>query len=146
MRPIEKILVATDFSETSDHALDYALDLARALKAEVVVLHAYELPVYGFPDGAVITTADMAARIAAAAEEGLKSVVTKKRSSGVALRTILRTGPPAEEVNEVAGEIGADLIVIGTHGRRGLARALLGSVAEHVIRMSSRPVLVVRTK
>ena len=59
------------------------------------------------------------------------------------VRGVLRTGNPYEETNRVAEEIGADIIVIGTHGRRGLARALLGSIAENIIRTATRPVLVV---
>jgi nucleotide-binding universal stress UspA family protein len=146
MRPIKTILVATDFSEASDHALEYAVDLARRLDAQVVILHAYELPVYGFPDGSIIATPEMATRIAHAAELGLKSVAEKWAKNGVPILKLLRVGPPAEQVNAVAEEVGADLVVLGTHGRRGLSRALLGSVTEHVIRTATRPVLAVRTK
>jgi len=143
MAPIRKILVAVDFTDTSDHALDYALDFARKLDAQVTALHIYELPIYGFPDGALLTTADMASRISSSAQTGLDAVIKARAGRGVMLEGMLRQGTPWEEINSVANEIDADLIVIGTHGRRGLSRVLLGSVAESVIRTATRPVLTI---
>jgi nucleotide-binding universal stress UspA family protein len=143
--PLPKtILVPVDFSDTSERALDYAVDLAKQLGAKVVVMHAYELPVYGFPDGAFVATVEMATRIMNGAQAGLQAEVDKRKSSGVEIKTVLRQGIPVDEVHSVADEVKADLIVVGTHGRRGLARALLGSVAENVIRTSMRPVLAIR--
>ena len=144
MKRIQRIVVATDFSEIADQALDHAIDLAEQLGASVTLVHAYELPMYGFPDGALITSADMAGRIMAIAQEGLTASVERFRARGVPLRPVLRTGVPWEEINAVAADESADLIVVGTHGRRGLSRALLGSVAERLIRTATRPVLVVR--
>ena len=106
-------------------------------------MHAYEIPVVGFPDGALIPTADVAARITEAATKGLDSLVEARRGRGVPIEGVLCQGVPWEEINSTAERLDADLIVIGTHGRRGLARALLGSVAENVIRTSSRPVLTI---
>ena len=143
--PLPKtILVPVDFSDTSERALDYAVDLAKQLGAAVVVMHAYELPVYGFPDGAFVATVEMATRIMNGAQAGLQAELDKHKGSGVEMRTVLRQGTPVDEVHSVADEVKADLIVVGTHGRRGLARALLGSVAENVIRTSARPVLAIR--
>jgi len=143
--PLPKtILVPVDFSDTSERALDYAVDLAKQLGAKVVVMHAYELPVYGFPDGAFVATVEMATRIMNGAQAGLQAEVDKRKGSGVEIKTVLRQGIPVDEVHSVADEVNADLIVVGTHGRRGLARALLGSVAENVIRTSMRPVLAIR--
>jgi nucleotide-binding universal stress UspA family protein len=138
----KKFLVATDFSETSDKALDYAVALAKELDGSVTLLHAYEIPVMGFPDGALIAGPDVAARILNGAQAGLEAQAAKRRGAGVPIAIVLKDDPPWEAVNEVAEEINADLIVIGTHGRRGLARALLGSVAENIIRRAVRPVLV----
>lgn len=137
------ILVATDFSETSDRALDYAIELAKLLGGGVTVLHAYELPVYGFPDGALVATVDMATRLMNAAQAALSQTCEARANKGVKLTPILRQGVPWEEVHAVAEEINADLIVIGTHGRKGLARALIGSVAEKLIRTATRPVLTI---
>jgi nucleotide-binding universal stress UspA family protein len=108
------------------------------------VIHAYEIPVIGFPDGALIATSDMAARIANAARAALDTAVEQREGRGVPIVGVLRQGAAWEEINAVADEISADLVVIGTHGRRGLARALLGSVAENVVRTSTRPVTTIR--
>jgi nucleotide-binding universal stress UspA family protein len=86
----------------------------------------------------------MATRIMNGAQAGLQAEVDKRKGSGVEIKTVLRQGIPVDEVHSVADEVNADLIVVGTHGRRGLARALLGSVAENVIRTSMRPVLAIR--
>lgn len=138
------ILVPTDFSEAADCALDYALELAKGLNAKVTVMHAYELPVFGFPDGALIATTDFATKILEGAQLALKSLADKRSAKGEAVATLLRNGEARSTIEATAKEIGAGLIVMGTHGRRGLARALLGSVAEGVVRTASTPVLTVR--
>jgi nucleotide-binding universal stress UspA family protein len=140
----KRILVPVDFTSTSERALDYAVDLARQLGASVTVLHAYEIPVLGFPDGALVATADVASRLSLSAQSALDGVLEARSDRGVTLLKELRQDVPWEAINAVAEEINADLIIIGTHGRRGLARALLGSVAENVIRTSTRPVLTIR--
>lgn len=143
MRPPKRILVATDFSDTANAAFDYAVDLAKQLGASVTALHAYELPVYGFPNGALVASVEMTTRIMTAAQEALASACTARASRGIEITPIVRQGITWEEVHRVAEEIDADLIVIGTHGRRGLSRALLGSVAEKIIRTATRPVLTI---
>ncbi len=137
------LLVPVDFSDTSEVALDYAFGLAHSLGARLVVMHAYELPIYGFPDGALVASADVAARVMQGAQVGLEGITARYRDRDVRLDTVLRHGVPWEEATAVAEEVGADLIVIGTHGRRGVARALLGSVAEKILRTSTLPVLTV---
>ena len=144
MFPVKRIVVATDFSETSDRAVDAAVELAATTGASVTVVHAYEIPVYGFPDGSLVASADFATRITTAAQEALAATLEMRKSKGVELEPELRQGVPWQEVNDVADKRNADLIVIGTHGRSGLAHALLGSVAERVIRSATRPVLVIR--
>lgn len=144
MATFRRILVPTDFSESSDRAIDWAIDLAARLGASVTVMHAYEIPIVGFPDGALIATAAVASRIADAAREGLDRTVAQHEARGVPVDSLLREGVAFEEINHVADEVDADIIVIGTHSRRGLARALLGSVAENVIRTSHRPVLTIQ--
>ena len=143
MPTFKRILVPVDFDEPSERALAYAVALAKPLGAEITVLHAYELPYYGFPDGALIATAEMAGRILVGAQSGVAEMMDKHENAGVAIKSLVREGPAAEEIENVAKEIEADIIVMGTHGRRGLRRALLGSVTETVIRTSSRPVLTV---
>jgi nucleotide-binding universal stress UspA family protein len=138
----KRILVAVDFTPTADRALDYAIDLAKPLGASVVVVHAYEIPVIGFPDATMIATADVAARLSRASQAALEAMVAKRSACGVPLEPELRCGVVWEEIHAVAQAHEVDLIVVGTHGRRGLSRALLGSVAENIIRTSTRPVLV----
>ena len=144
MIPPKTILVPTDFSETAQKALDYAVELAEKLGAKLQVIHAFELPLVGFPDGTLTITAEMATRITVAAQKALDEVVAKYKGRPVELMTSLVQGDPRELVLEAARKLGADLIVMGTHGRRGIARALIGSVAESVVRTSSIPVLTLR--
>jgi nucleotide-binding universal stress UspA family protein len=143
MLQLRQIVVPVDFTETSDRALSYAVELARKFEASITVMHAYQIPVYGFPDGAYITSADLAAQISNAAQSRLNAIVESQKLSSVPMVNVLRDGVAWEEINAVAQEVKADLIIIGTHGRRGLARALLGSVAENVIRTAKIPVLVI---
>jgi nucleotide-binding universal stress UspA family protein len=144
MNAISKILVPIDFSDTSLQALDGAIDLAAQLEASVVVMHAYEIPIVNlWPDGAILASAAEAARIASNAEIALRGALESRSKWGVKLESILREGSPPEEIDAIAEEIGADLIVIGTHGRRGILRALLGSVAEKVVRTARKPVLTI---
>lgn len=141
--PIERILVPHDFSETADVALAMALDLAEKMRARVTILHAYEVPTYVFPES-VVATADLIGQIRGAADEALASLVERSRRPGVQVDTALRQGVAWSEIDRAAQELGADLVVMGTHGRRGLSRALIGSVAERVVRTAPCPVLTVR--
>ena len=144
MLQLRQIVVPVDFTDTSDRALSYAVELARKFDSTITVVHAYQIPVYGFPaDGSYITTADVAAQISTAAQGRLDAIIESQKLSNIPMTGILRDGVAWEEINAVAQEVNADLIIIGTHGRRGLARALLGSVAENVIRTAKIPVLVI---
>lgn len=148
-KPLPKIiLVPTDFSHCADHALAYAFRMATALSAELCLLHVTELtagiePTMTLrPDGAdTDLTVEEFARSTAAARmaDQIKRVI-----GGAKARTETRLGPPALTIAETAEELGADLVVIGTHGRTGLSHFLLGSVAERVVRISHVPVLTVR--
>jgi nucleotide-binding universal stress UspA family protein len=139
---MKTILVAVDFSDSSEAALAYAVELAKPLGARLVVMHSYELPVYGFPDGALVASVEVATRIMEGAQTGLEGMVERYKGEAQ-LDTMVRQGVPWEEVRAVAEEVDAEMVVIGTHGRKGIARALLGSVAEKILRTSTRPVLAV---
>jgi nucleotide-binding universal stress UspA family protein len=143
MLSIQRILVPTDFSDTAERALDYAIELAEKMDATVTVMHSYEIPVIGFPDGALVATANVASRMADVSRAALEATAKKHRGHGVTVEAVLRDGVVHEEIRTVADQIDADLIVIGTHGRRGLARAFHSGVAEHVIRITQRPVLAI---
>lgn len=140
--PPKRIVVATDFSDTAGHALEYGVALARAIGAEIVLVHAYEAPTYAFPDGAMMA-GDLLQRLQAASQEALDAAVRAQASSGVPVRGKLRMGTPWREIVAMADDERADMIAIGTHGRRGVAHLLLGSVAERVVRASTVPVLTV---
>ncbi len=140
--PPKRILVATDFSETAKEALEYALAMAKPLGAEIVLMHAWEIPVYAFPDGAMIP-GGLFDGLEAASDEALQTQLKLYEKSGVKMRGALRMGPAWREVGVVAEQEKADLIVMGTHGRRGVVRMVLGSVAERVVRSAPCPVLTV---
>lgn len=140
---IRHVLVAHDFSETSQAALDYALGLAQKLGARVTVVHAYEIPSHGAPEVLVLAT-DWTEQFEVVAREALDKVIASVRKRGLDAAPVLRKGAAWREINAAAAEIKVDLIVIGSEGRTGLGRALLGSVAEKVVRTAPCPVLVVR--
>jgi nucleotide-binding universal stress UspA family protein len=137
------ILVPTDFSVAAETALDHALALAARLGGKVYVMHAYQLPVVGFPDGVLVPTAEIASRIVTWAQSELAACVAKRKESSVEIIPMLKQADPRDAVVSAAEEISADLVIMGTHGRRGIARALIGSVAETVVRTSPVPVMTV---
>jgi nucleotide-binding universal stress UspA family protein len=139
----KQLLVPTDFGPSSDRAVAYAADLAKAFGAEIVIMHAWEIPMLGFPDGAFIATAELATRVLEAAQQGLNDAMKLLEGKGVKARGLLKQGPTWQMIVETAKEVDAGMIVIGTHGRHGLPRALLGSVAEKVVRTAHTPVLTV---
>jgi nucleotide-binding universal stress UspA family protein len=140
-----KILVATDFSDCAVAAEGRALEFARALGAEVLFVHvAVETPRYGegpFSTPAVPNMFEAQQRWAA---DTLTERVAAAETQGVSARSLVKVGLPFAEIVKTAEEERADTIVIGTHGRSGLSRLLLGSVAERVVRTAPCPVLTVR--
>jgi len=142
MPSIQRILVPHDFSETAERALTFALDLAEKLGAGVTVMHAYEIPSFGYPGGPGMSV-EMAGQIERAARAALEGVASRARRPGVEVGSTLRQGVPWSEIVAVVQETKADLVVMGTHGRRGFARMLLGSVAEKVVRTAPCPVVTV---
>lgn len=144
MNAIRHILVALDFNPISEHALDYAVDLAEKLGARLTVLHVYSLAVLMALDGEYLPTADSASNKAEEAQKHLDAALARLASRKIAVHGVLRVGEAGEEICAQAKELAADLVVVGTHGRGALGRALLGSVAESVLRGSVVPVLTIR--
>jgi nucleotide-binding universal stress UspA family protein len=138
------VLVPTDFSETADRALDYATALAAKLGAKVHVLNAIGIPALGVPELGVALTSTMIESLVRDNQAALDKLVEKRRGQATFGETILRTGDARDVILQTAEQIGADLIVMGTHGRRGISRALLGSVAEAIVRRAPCAVLTVR--
>jgi nucleotide-binding universal stress UspA family protein len=142
--PFKSILVASDCGHPASSALDWTVGFAHALGARILVVHVYGLPLVGLPDATLMVNAETAARLSNEAQAALDAEVARVQGRGVVIAGILREGDPRDEVPALAASEGVDLIVVGSHGRRGVARALLGSVAEDLVRRSSIPVLVVR--
>jgi len=139
-----RILVPVDFGEPSGVALDYATELAAKLDAEVVVLHVYEIPMLSVPDAPWVISSDVISSIEAASKVALERIIVHHKRPSVRMVPLLRAGDARTQIEAATKESGADLVVMGTHGRRGFSRMLLGSVAEFVTRTSSVPVLTVR--
>lgn len=139
---IQHILVAHDFGDTAEPALVYATSIAEKFGARITILHAYERPAYGYPES-LIEDFDFETQIERAAQKALDGVAERAKRAGVEITVLLRRGKPWMEIIAAAETIKADLIVMGTHARRGVARALLGSVAEKVVRSAPCPVLTV---
>jgi nucleotide-binding universal stress UspA family protein len=146
MAAIRRILYATDFSPASGPAFMRALDLARANRAQLTALHVMAPPILYTPDGyALPETYDrLLADTRAAARKQLDRLVTRAKAAKVRARGLLLEGVAHDRIVRTARSSHADLVVIGTHGRTGLARLFLGSVASRVIATATCPVLSVR--
>ncbi len=148
---VARILVPVDFSEGSRTALEAALFIARGFGARVDLLHVWEPPAYIPIDTALATVGTGPPRTLAAiarAEAGreMAELVAGLQQRGeLATRSRIEAGNPADVIVTLVAEAPYDLIVMGTHGRRGFRRLLMGSVAEQVLRRASCPVLTLRT-
>ncbi|MDQ3034313.1 MAG: universal stress protein [Myxococcota bacterium] len=143
MPAIHRIVCPVDFSDTSERAARYAVALARQLGAGLHFVHAWQMPVYAFPDGAVILGPDVVAQITDELQRSLDALIERHREPEMAIEGHLAQGLADREIVRMAGELNAELIVMGTHGRTGLPHLFLGSVAERVVRTSSVPVLTI---
>ena len=139
------ILVPTDFSASSQRALDTAVKLAVTFGAKLTLTHSCEVPGYAYV-GMMAPPIDYLTPLREAGGALLLEAAASVREQVPGVTALLRSGPPWQQTLEVAREIGADLIVMGTHGRSGLAHAFLGSMAEKVVRMSPIPVLTLRAE
>ena len=137
------ILVPTDFSTGAQAALDYALTLAKRLDARVCIVHAYLMPVTGWEGGWAYPT-DIITQLEAASRTKLASTLSKAREILPTTTATFYNGDPRDGVLKLAVDVQADLIVMATHGRRGIPRAIMGSVTEHVVRRAPCAVLAVR--
>ena len=138
----KRILVATDFSESAQCAVNLALEMSQKFEAGLILVHCWEAPSYSY-GGGLYASVDVITPIEHAASRCLEHALAELNTRAPAATSMLRAGAAWEEILLTAAEVHADLIVVGTHGRRGLSRALLGSVAERVVRMAQLPVLTV---
>jgi len=140
MTPLHTILHPTDFSERSEAALHLACALARDYGARLVLLHVATQPPFIYGEGMVPLDADEFLGYAKEQLDDLELPIDDLR-----VERRLETGDAATEVLHVAKQTKADLIVIGTHGRTGMSRLLMGSTAEQIVRRASCPVLTLKT-
>ena len=145
MEPFKRILCPTDFSGYAAVALREAAALAKDAGAELTLLHAYQNPAYVMPmSGYVAPTAGLITKLRKEIGDELEVLADDVRKQGLTVQTQVVEGSPHKCIIDHAAEWHADLIVMGTHGRTGLAHALTGSVAEKVVRTAQCPVLVTR--
>jgi nucleotide-binding universal stress UspA family protein len=140
---ISHILMPTDFSWASQAALEMAVDLARRFGARLTLFHAHQVPSYVFPDGVMPVQSQMLMELERTVVAELTRLAAPIAAQGLKVETRHTLGAPAAEICRAAEELGADLVVMGTHGRSGLGHFLLGSVAEKVLRRAHCPVLTI---
>jgi nucleotide-binding universal stress UspA family protein len=149
MSRIRRVLHASDFSPASRVAFARAVDMAKDNRAELLLVHVLTpvMPIMA-GDGYVSpkTYEDIEASTKAAGQKGLAALVAKARKAGARVKAVMTDGLPHEQILRLARAKHADVVVLGTHGRTGLARFFLGSVANRVVAMSLVPVLTVRGK
>jgi nucleotide-binding universal stress UspA family protein len=144
MQPFRKILVAVDFSPTSEQAVAVAGDLARRYGASVTLVTVYEPIAYALPDGGVLFARPEIDVLFEELEKQLEGLRPQSVAADVGVELRVLQGVAASEICAAAEAGGFDLIVMGTHGRTGVSRFLLGSVAERVVRTAPCAVLTVR--
>jgi len=136
----KKILCPVDFDDNSIAALDYACDLALESDATLYVMNVVFLPLAtpGFPlEPRPVVSEEPSKR-------ALENLAHERLQGKVRYELLTRIGNPAELINQTAEELDVDVIVMATHGRTGVGRFFLGSVAEHLVRGAKRPVLTIR--
>ncbi|HEV2495710.1 MAG TPA: universal stress protein [Terriglobia bacterium] len=144
MLKIERILCPTDFSEFSEKATDYALSLARHYEATLVLQHIVEPLTWGYAGYAMPDSVyQLYGELREHSETQLRELV-KARGADLHTQVVVHVGTPIDSILSLAERQAIDLIVMGTHGRRGLDRLTMGSVTERVLRKAHCPVLAVR--
>lgn len=145
MIKIKRVLVPTDFSDSARHALGYGVSFAREFGAELLLVHVVENLTLGYAsDLFPVPMAEVFEEISGYAKAELGKLAAEARGKGVSVREIVAQGKPSAEIVRIAGEEQTDIIVLGTHGKGMLDKALFGSTTERVIRKAPCPVLSCR--
>jgi universal stress protein A len=140
-----KILVPHDFSDHSTRSVEVAAELAGRYKASLTLIYVHQPTLYAAPDTFLLYPTEDSPTLMAAFSKHLDDAKVKAVAGGAGtVETKVLTGMPVNEIAKFAADGGYDLIVMGTHGRSGVAHALIGSVAERVVRKAHCPVLTVR--
>jgi nucleotide-binding universal stress UspA family protein len=145
---LRRILVPTDFSETSAAAVKYAVALADAFGAELHLLHVMERPIelQMAAEIALVSGPEIEAEVRTRAETALHEVLTRDEREKYRAVDAIEAGSPFAAIVQYARTANVDLIVMGTHGRGAVAHLLIGSVAENVVRKAPCPVLTIPTR
>jgi len=138
------LLCPIDFSEGAQPAVDQAARMAKLLGAQVELFHAFEVPMLSLPDGGWMVGPDVIEALTNRCLDLLEKQAEALRAQGVHVNTRLEQGPAAQTITSRASVLKAVMIVIGTHGYTGIKHALMGSVAERIVRTADVPVLTVR--
>jgi universal stress protein A len=145
MKAYEKILVPVDFTAHSAEAIRRAVDLVQHYSASLTLLYVYEPLDYAMPEGYAVYTPEQVGRLLDEFKERLHQLAREVEAMGVSrVESQVLNGAAALEIVAAAKQQNFDLIVMGTHGRRGLSHLLMGSVAERVLRTAHCPVLTVK--
>jgi nucleotide-binding universal stress UspA family protein len=139
---IRKIIVPSDFTVFSDHALEYAVVIAKRFRASLLIMHVIEPFTYSVTD--MMQVVDHYVPLKTIAQPMLENLQNRASKVGVKSSNFVTKGTPYLEIIKKARKEGADLIVMGTHGRTGAKHLLMGSVAERVVRMAPCPVLTLK--
>lgn len=140
----KKILVPVDFSGSSRKACEVGVELAEMFRVPLTLIHVIPVTSVSYSNVPYVPSPEYTHFIEESARTALRDEAARLQGKGLAIETQLHVGVTWEEIIEAAKRLDAGLIVIGTHGRRGLPRAILGSVAEKVVRLSPVPVMTVR--
>jgi nucleotide-binding universal stress UspA family protein len=138
-----RIMVPLDGSETSDRALDVAVDLAHALGAELILCNVVDLSKVALISGGQAQLVEESSEEVQAEGQRILDDSLQRVANRVPAATRIVVGTPVDDIERLAGELAPAFIVMGTHGRTGFRRAILGSVAEGVARRAPAPVLIV---
>ncbi|QDU64719.1 Putative universal stress protein [Planctomycetes bacterium Pan216] len=143
---LKRICCPIDFSDAATHSLRYGLTLAQQFGAQLHLLHVVQdiMPTVAEPGMAILPSDELIRNLEAGAKEGLEKAIPEDWEHSVDLLHVVRQGLPFHEICRYAKQEEVDLIILGTHGRSGLAHFLMGSVAERVVRAAPCPVLTVR--
>lgn len=144
MIEMKKILYPTDFSEFSEYALPYVLDMAKKFSSDVVALHVLTPPTYAVSPEFAVDLTEIQKNMQAAAEKSMEKLLKRFDEEGITVRSIIQVGTAFAEIVATARDEDSDLIILATHGYGAVKHMLLGSTTEKVVRKAPCPVLTIR--
>lgn len=147
MLPVKKILCPTDFSDPSYETLRVANELAQHFSAELLIVHVISpIPIVSTPTGPMSFNVSLYQKeLEKSTKKSLQDIINKMVTKELKVIPVVAYGIAADEIVNIAEEQNVDMIVIATHGRTGFRHLISGSVTEKVVRISSHPVLTIRT-